>query len=137
MGTNNAASLENQATAMESSATEIARLNRVIVSIDKTREFRLTPVYEKMVGGSDVCATCEAHCVVMEEDEEAYSQLEKRLQRALAFIEDIRDYHRQLTSDPEARRDPALAAVAASFDMMLESYDADEQPYHTQPSATS
>ncbi len=51
-------------------ADEIERLNRVIVDQDRARDFRSTPVYEKMIGGSDVCATCEAHCVVAEEDAE-------------------------------------------------------------------
>lgn len=42
-----------------------------LVIADKDRDFRATPNYEKAIGGSDVCATCEAHVVVMIEDEDA------------------------------------------------------------------
>lgn len=47
-----------------------SELARAIVSKDKDRDFRSISSADKMIGGSDVCATCEAHCVVMIEDEE-------------------------------------------------------------------
>ena len=58
---------------------EVRKLSRAIADADRSADHRSDVHLGQMIGGSDVCSTCSAHCNVMDEDQAEIKRMRQLL----------------------------------------------------------
>lgn len=80
---------------------EVRRLSHALTNIDRKASYRAEVHLGQMIGGSDICATCSAHCNVMDENEAEIKALRGIIAEALDIANICAERAKHMSADPK------------------------------------